>query len=437
MEVDPETPWIKRAKADGNRAAQSLLKGDPHEATSLLLAFEAELATTAQTAGKVTADLLVALYMTWNSLVLAYKKYGEYISCLKRLLKIHRVEALIGISELENATTKMNLGTCCHFLERPEDSLVHTNAAKTILESEIATIKDFNSTDAAYKKKLYLNLVLAFFNRGVQHYAAGDEANFKVNINQSLELATQKFGKDQAITQMIAANIGGKDASELKPFFVAKQVDPQELLMRAKGKVFTPNDIGLENIESLSKRDIGKANGETKDKTRGRSVDGSFEQELFPKLKQRVPSRDGPRGDRKRNSNGSFTEDPLTTPKGPSTNNRFRPGRLEAIGKPTFEDGKMVTFDLPKDAISSGEESSSPKKEVPVQVVQASHTTKYIQLAPIKNIIPKPPEMKSQAVETDPPPLEPKHIPYGVWVPEESLDNIKLNRVKYALRNMK
>ena len=438
IEVELESPWIKRARADSARAGQCLQKGDPHEATSILLAIEAELVTTAQATGKITADIMISLYITWNSLVLAYKKYGEYMSCLKRLLKIHRLENLIGTTELENATTKMNLGTCCHFMDRPEDSLVHTNAARQTLETELASVKEYSSADVAYKKKLYLNLVLASFNRGVQMLAAGDEKSFRVNINQSLELATQKFGKDQAITQMIAANIGGKDSSELKPFFVAKHADPAELLMRAKGKVFSPSDIGLDITEN---RKSSPLNAKSKTKS-SRVADSGFEQEVLPKLKNRSQSREGVQFEKKRNrANSNASEYSNGAEGGSGSSNRIRPTKLEPVSRGPNDDGKTVTFELPRENSIMADDisvSKGPGKEVHVQVVQAVHSNKYIQLAPIKNIVPKQVEMKSKGIETERQPIEAKTIPYGIWTgEEEEISNIKTTRARFVLRNMK
>jgi hypothetical protein len=82
---------------------------------------------------------------------------------------------------------------------------------------------------SGYKKKLLLNLVVALFNRGVQYLLRGDHENHKININQSLELATQKFGKDEVITHMVL-NMARKDKSEMMPFFVNKFVDLRNLL---------------------------------------------------------------------------------------------------------------------------------------------------------------------------------------------------------------
>ena len=81
------------------------------------------------------------------------------------------------------AMTKMNLGSSCYFIGRPEESLIHTNAAKDILAYEMQEAIIIEPVDTGYNKKLLLNSVLTLFNRAVQSLACGDSKEFKLNIN--------------------------------------------------------------------------------------------------------------------------------------------------------------------------------------------------------------------------------------------------------------
>ncbi len=238
-----------KTNEDANELAS---RGEVREGQSLLESTEEVLMERIKKASRVEPDISAVLLITWNNLSLAHKKQNEYFECFKRLMRIHRVESLVGISPLELATTKINLGMCCHSLDRPADSITHATAAQEILSRELSNPQQQQKPeDEAYRRKLFLNYILALFNRGVHFLVLGDLQKFRLNVTQSLELATQKFGKDQPITKMISTNAAKKDLSELKPFFVTKNYDFTTLHYHsrlAEGK-YLPSDYGVDSRE--------------------------------------------------------------------------------------------------------------------------------------------------------------------------------------------
>ena len=179
-------------------------------------------------------DVGIMLIMVWSVMSLAFKKDYDYRNSLACLKKSKRLEAALRVTPLDMAVTLINISTCHYFLKEADLSLGHSTAARDLLVQEMKLMQKTKSHIASgYKKKLLLNLVVALFNRGVQYLLKNDHDNFRVNINQSLELATQKFGKDEVITHMVQ-NMIKKDKSEMMPFFVNKLVDFKTLLTHAE-----------------------------------------------------------------------------------------------------------------------------------------------------------------------------------------------------------
>ena len=247
---DTSSIIVRDALRMNDKGTDAANKGEVGEGQKFLESAESNLLNRIKQRRKVEPDISAALMIVWNSLSLIHKKQNDYLSCFKRLMRIQRVESLITISPLEAATTKLNLALCCHSLGRPSDSLTHSAGALEILSVQLMDAKDESSENEAHRRKLILNYILTLFNRGVHYLALGDTDKFKLNLTQSLELATQKFGKEQPITKMIAAHASKKDTSDLKPFFITKNYDFNTLHYHSRlseGK-YTKEDFGVDDL---------------------------------------------------------------------------------------------------------------------------------------------------------------------------------------------
>jgi tetratricopeptide (TPR) repeat protein len=227
---------LKEILARIEACKERLSSGKPAPEIEELLQLETEIKDEAKGREFLERDQAALLLTVWSVLSLAFKKELDYKNSLACLKKARRMEIAMRATPLDIAVTEINIGTCYYFLRDDERSLKFSTQARDSLVQELKLMQQAKSHIASgYKKKLLLNLVVALFNRGVEYLLRGDHENHKVNINQSLELATQKFGKDEVITHMVF-NMARKDKSEMMPFFVNKLVDLRNLLNEAHDK---------------------------------------------------------------------------------------------------------------------------------------------------------------------------------------------------------
>ena len=260
---DTSSIIVRDALRMNDKGTDAANKGEVGEGQKFLESAESNLLNRIKQRRKVEPDISAALMIVWNSLSLIHKKQNDYLSCFKRLMRIQRVESLITISPLEAATTKLNLALCCHSLGRPSDSLTHSAGALEILSVQLMDAKDESSENEAHRRKLILNYILTLFNRGVHYLALGDTDKFKLNLTQSLELATQKFGKEESITTLIKSLHDKEDKSSLKPFFINKSPDIGVYLNKGIGRRISLRDIDIRgNRRGKDSRDTSDRNEE-------------------------------------------------------------------------------------------------------------------------------------------------------------------------------
>lgn len=252
---------LKETLARIEACKERLSSGKPSAEIEELLLIETEIKDEAKGREFLERDQAALLLTIWSVLSLAFKKELDYKHSLACLKKARRIELSLRVAPLDLAVTEINMGTCYYFLKEDEQSLKHTTAARDMLVQEMKLVQQAKSHIASgYKKKLMLNLVVALFNRGVQYLLRNDHDNHKVNINQSLELATQKFGKDEVITHMVF-NMARKDKSEMMPFFVNKLVDLRNLLDQSKDNeppILTKDVLVREPDEDIFTNNGGK-----------------------------------------------------------------------------------------------------------------------------------------------------------------------------------
>lgn len=107
-----------------------------------------------------------------------------YDEALDSLQNIMNIEAKIRASRLDMAMTHLNMSTIFHFTEEFNQAINHVNCAKDILVGEInQLLLRGKQIDQQYKKKLYLNLVLAYFNRAVEYEQLEDHKQASKNFN--------------------------------------------------------------------------------------------------------------------------------------------------------------------------------------------------------------------------------------------------------------
>jgi tetratricopeptide (TPR) repeat protein len=195
-------------------------------------ALEKELMGATKSSEEMRRELAYQLLDLWNIASLLHKKEGDYRESLVKLKKVNRLEQLLECPPLEQASTHLNMGTCLHFLKEHEMAINEAGTSRDILvqelkRSELAKVTSLSAHDNSIKKKLALNLVLTYFNRAVHYFQSGDLSSHKLNAVQALELATQRFGPDEAITQMIRS-LSAKPPQDQKPFFVNKSTEPSK-----------------------------------------------------------------------------------------------------------------------------------------------------------------------------------------------------------------
>jgi hypothetical protein len=213
------------------KALKHLQNNELEQASHILGETELTLREIIEDKGFIDRDTYGVLVLCLNASSLLFKKRSDYRTLLLYLNKILKLETSIDCKRLDLAVTYLNIGTCHHFLGQTKQSFEETSRAKDILVEEIKTAaNDKGSQDSNYRKKLFLNLVLSYFNRGVAAHYIGLEDKQKLNFKQSLELATQRFGADQPITKMIKENITKKKVADLKPFYVTKTTDLKEMM---------------------------------------------------------------------------------------------------------------------------------------------------------------------------------------------------------------
>ena len=237
---------------------------NPLTEISVLRQIEKDLEKALRHANEADGEQAAALLLIWSVLSLAYKKESDYRLCLESLLRVRKLEVALNASQLDIAVTHANLGTCYHFLQESDLGLKHTTIAKDTLVQQVKLSQQNGQTGPpGYKKKLMLNLVLVYFNRGVQYYKLGDMNKFKLNLTQSLELATQKFGKEESITTLIKSLHDKEDKSSLKPFFINKSPDIGVYLNKGIGRRISLRDIDIRgNRRGKDSRDSSDRNEE-------------------------------------------------------------------------------------------------------------------------------------------------------------------------------
>ena len=270
---------------------------NPAGEISVLRQIEKDLENTMIRAGDSDREQAAVLLMVWSVLSLAYKKESEYRSCLECLLKVRKLEVALEASQLDTAITHANLGTCYHFLQETDMGLKHTTIAKDTLVQQVKlSQQDVHTYPPGYKKKLMLNLVLVYFNRGVQYFRLGDMQKFKLNVTQSLELATQKFGKEESITTLIYSLQAKEDKSALKPFFISKIPDIAAYLATQERRRISLRDIDIRPARHQRQADIDREEERQKNRTDLDSLVRPTSSEKLPLLNSRELSRGVSRG---------------------------------------------------------------------------------------------------------------------------------------------
>jgi hypothetical protein len=253
---------LKEILARIEACKERLSSGKPSAEIEELLQIETEIKDEAKGREYLDRDQAALLLTVWSVLSLGFKKELDYKNSLACLKKARRIEIAMRAAPLDVAVTEINMGTCYYFMRDDERSLKFTTQARDTLVQEMKLMQQAKSHIASgYKKKLLLNLVVALFNRGVEYLLRGDHENHKVNINQSLELATQKFGKDEVITHMVF-NMAKKDKSEMMPFFVNKLVDLRNLLAEVHDKeppIHTRDVLVREPEEDIISPKLGRS----------------------------------------------------------------------------------------------------------------------------------------------------------------------------------
>lgn len=218
-----------------------------------------------------------------NQLSLVYKRRAYFEESLVLLKQVLTIEEELNISRLNIAITHLNMSSIEFFMNDLTNGVKNANVGKDLLIGEISLLETKRTNDPfsiALKRKLYLNLILSYFNRAIIQEQLHEIESSKENYDKCTELCYKKFGPDQPITKMVVEKLKRKQGR--KPFFVSKSYEHEGIDTPVLPTI-TSNNVSSWNVGKGDSKSVERSKPTSADQTNKFRISTDSNRKMGPK----------------------------------------------------------------------------------------------------------------------------------------------------------